>query len=249
MTHKFFRSVSVKFGLEVWAEGDSSELFHQKLKEVYYIISYVYFVFQSLNVFKTSFLHFSFHSGRTKISLGKTSSSKFKLKSSTRRWLPWHLLLWLLHPPQLANEEKISRIEMLMDSSGGALPFKGAVSLNRWDFGPFWGVPIFSSMFQQPRCDPLLPGVLGSGPEQRTRTPWTDSAGSQGMFQFGKSVFKNPPYRLEMEEERASENSPSKRGSSLETQPCEWRNNLSTWYFVCRDPELSLLMANLAQVK
>ena len=32
---------------------------------------------------------------------------------------------------QLANEEKISRIEMLMDSSGGALPFKGAVSLNR----------------------------------------------------------------------------------------------------------------------
>ena len=128
----FFRSVSVKFGLEVWAEGDSSELFHQKLKEVYYIISYVYFVFQSLNVFKTSFLHFSFHLGRTKISLGKTSSSKFKLKSSTRRWLPWHLLLWLLHLSQLANEEKISRIEMLMDSSGGALPFKGAVSLNRW---------------------------------------------------------------------------------------------------------------------
>ena len=35
---------------------------------------------------------------------------------------------------QLANEEKISRIEMLMDPSGGALPFKGAVSLNRWDF-------------------------------------------------------------------------------------------------------------------
>ena len=34
--------------------------------------------------------------------------------------------------PQLANEEKISRIEMLMDPSGGALPFKGAVSLNRW---------------------------------------------------------------------------------------------------------------------
>ena len=33
--------------------------------------------------------------------------------------------------PQLANEEKISRIEMLMDPSGGALPFKGAVSLNR----------------------------------------------------------------------------------------------------------------------
>ena len=32
---------------------------------------------------------------------------------------------------QLANEEKISRIEMLMDPSGGALPFKGAVSLNR----------------------------------------------------------------------------------------------------------------------
>ena len=29
-----FRSVSVKFGLEVWAEGDSSEQFHQKLKEV-----------------------------------------------------------------------------------------------------------------------------------------------------------------------------------------------------------------------
>ena len=33
--------------------------------------------------------------------------------------------------PQLANEEKIARIEMLMDPSGGALPFKGAVSLNR----------------------------------------------------------------------------------------------------------------------
>ena len=36
---------------------------------------------------------------------------------------------------------------MLMDSSGGALPFKGAVSLNRWVFGPFWGVEYLSQIF------------------------------------------------------------------------------------------------------
>ena len=29
-----FRSVSVKFGVEVWAEGDTAELFHQNLKQV-----------------------------------------------------------------------------------------------------------------------------------------------------------------------------------------------------------------------
>ena len=28
------RSVSIKFGLEVWAEGDSNDLFHQNLKQV-----------------------------------------------------------------------------------------------------------------------------------------------------------------------------------------------------------------------
>ena len=93
--------------------------------------------------------------------------------------------------------------------------------------GHIWTVEKNWENIQQPRRDPLLPGVLGSGPKQRTRTPWTDSAGSQGMLQFGKSVL-NPSSRLEMEEERASGNSPSKRGSSLETQPCEWRNNLST---------------------
>jgi len=97
------RSVSVKFGLEVWAEGDSSELFHQKLKE--------------------------FPFGANEDLFGEDVKFKIQVEVFNKK---------------LANEEKISRIEMLMDSSGGALPFKGAVSLNSPDvtlyYLEFWGL-------------------------------------------------------------------------------------------------------------
>jgi len=97
------RSVSVKFGLEVWAEGDNNELFHQNLKE--------------------------FPFGENEKLFGEDVKFKIQVEVFNKK---------------LANEEKISRIEMLMDPSGGALPFKGAVSLNSPDvtlyYLEFWGL-------------------------------------------------------------------------------------------------------------
>jgi len=86
------RSVSIKFGLELWAQGENSQQFLDHLKQ--------FPVADRPELF------------------GEEVKFKVQVETFNRK---------------LANEEKVGRIEHLLDSGGGALPFKGSVSLKNPD--------------------------------------------------------------------------------------------------------------------